>query len=74
MRLEGNVGCRLQKNPCISLMEFAIKRRPPLSLMALVFINFLPYFFPFAIESYLYETNFTPGPIQNYHSYNWFKY
>ena len=24
--------------------------------------------FSFAIESYLYETGFTPGPSQNYHS------
>ena len=29
---------------------------------------FLPHFFSFAIESYLYETDFTPGLSQNYHS------
>ena len=37
-------------------MAFAIKRRiPP---------PFLPHFFSFAIESYLYETDFTLGLSQ----------
>ena len=47
-------------------MAFAIKRQPPLT--AIISIHFLPHFF-FAIESeYLYETDITPGPSQNYHS------
>ena len=32
------------------------------------FHPFLPHFSSFALESYLYETDFTPGPSQNYHS------
>ena len=48
------------------LLVLAIKRRPP--LMALISNHFLPPFFSFAIKSYLYETDFTPGPSQNYHS------
>ena len=47
---------------------FAIERRTRPPLMALISIHFLPHFFSFAIESYLYETDFTPGPSQNYHS------
>ena len=48
--------------------KFAIKRRtpPPRPLMALISIHFLPQFFSFAIESYLYETDFTLGVIQKY--------
>ena len=40
------------------LLVFAIRRRPPPP----------PPLFSFAIESYLYETHFTPGPCKNYHS------
>ena len=50
-------------------MEFSIKR--PISPL-LNGTNFHPFFYPtffsVAIESYLYETDFTPGPSQNYHS------
>ena len=49
-------------------MAFAIKRRitpfPSPLLMALISIHFLPHFFSFAIESYIYETDFT---LQKYH-------
>ena len=37
---------------------------PPYPLMALISIHFLPHFISFAIESYLYETDFKPGPSQ----------
>ena len=40
----------------------------PPPLMALISIHFFTPLFSFAIESYLYETDFTPGPSQNYHS------
>ena len=36
-------------------MDFSIKRR------------FFPHFFSFAIDSYIYETDFTLGPSQKYH-------
>ena len=57
-------------------MAFAIQRgNPPLN--GTNFPPFLPHSFSFAIESYLYETDFTPGPSQIYYSYkssyNWFK-
>ena len=42
-------------------MAFAIKRRTPPPLMALIAIHFLPHFLFFAIEYYLYEKYFTPG-------------
>ena len=58
----------LQKNMEKSLMAFAIKRPPPPPLMALISIHFFTPLFYFAIESFLYETDFTPGPSQNYHS------
>ena len=32
--------------------------------MALISIHFLPHFFSFAIQSYLYEIDFTLGPIK----------
>ena len=44
--------------------------------MALISIHFLPHFFSFAIQSYLYEIDFTLGPIKKNifkSSYNWFK-
>ena len=34
--------------------------------MALISIQVLPHFFSFAIESYLYETDSTPGPKSSY--------
>ena len=42
-------------------MAFAIKRRTPLPtpLMALISIHFFTPLFYFAIESYIYETDFT---------------
>ena len=43
-------------------MAFAIRRPPP--LMAKFPVIFLPHFFSFAIESYIYETDFT---LQKYH-------
>ena len=46
-------------------MAFAIRRpTPPLPLMAKFPDIFLPHFFSFAIESYIYETDFT---LQKYH-------
>ena len=38
--------------------------RPPPPLMAQISRHFLPHFFSFAIESYIYETGFT---LQKYH-------
>ena len=49
-------------------MAFAIKRRTPSPLMAQISIHFYPNF-SFAIEPYLYETDFTPGVSQNYSYY-----
>ena len=46
-----------------SKMEFSIKRRTPPPLMDIFSIHF----FSFAIESYFYETDFTPGLSQKYH-------
>ena len=46
----------------------AIERQTLLTLMALISIHFFPTFFSFAIESYLFETDFTRDPSQNYHS------
>ena len=43
-------------------LAFAIKRRPP------PFHSTFTPLFSFANESYLYETDFTSGPSQNYHS------
>ena len=43
-------------------MAFAIRGPPP--LMAKFPDIFLPHFFSFAIESYIYETDFT---LQKYH-------
>ena len=37
-------------------MEFSIKRRTPLPLMAIISIHFFTPLFSFAIESYIYET------------------
>ena len=37
---------------------------PPLPLMEQISSHFLPQFFSFAIESYIYETDFT---LQKYH-------
>ena len=48
-------------------MAFAIRRRPPhppAPLMAQISRHFLRHFFSFAIESYIYETEFTLGPIK----------
>ena len=39
-------------------------RPPPPPLMAQISRHFLPHFFSFAIESYIYETDFT---LQKYH-------
>ena len=47
-------------------MEFSIKRRTP--LMDMISIHFLPPLSTFAIEPYLYQMDFTPGPSENYHS------
>ena len=41
-------------------MAFAIERRAPFNGTN---FHFLPHFFSFASEPYLYETDFTPGPI-----------
>ena len=60
-------------------MDFPIKRRTPpprAPLNGTNFHPFLPHFFSFAIESYLYETDFTIGFSKNItfkSSYNWFK-
>ena len=48
----------------------------PPPLMAQIYIYFLPHFFSFAIESYIYETDFTLS-VKNRtftSSYNWYKY
>ena len=45
-------------------MAFAIRRPTPPPLMAQISRHFLPHFFSFAIESYIYETDFT---LQKYH-------
>ena len=45
-------------------MAFAIRRPTPPPLMAKFPDIFLPHFFSFAIESYIYETDFT---LQKYH-------
>ena len=44
-------------------MAFAIKRPPPLD--STNFHPFLAHIFSFAIASYYYETDLTPGPNQN---------
>ena len=56
-------GCR--KSKWKFKMAFAIRRPTPLPLMAQISRHFLPHFFSFAIESYIYETDFT---LQKYHS------
>ena len=48
-------------------MDFVIRRRTPPPLMAQISRHFLPHFFSFVIESYLYETDFTLGVSQKYH-------
>ena len=54
-------------------MTFAIKRRtPPPPFMALFPTYFLPHFFSFAIESYIY-THVSVKNIPFKSSYNWFK-
>ena len=45
-------------------MAFAIRGPPPPPLMAKFPDIFLPHFFSFATESYIYETDFT---LQKYH-------
>ena len=40
-------------------MAFAIRGPTPPPLMAQISRHFLPHFFSFAIESYIYETDFT---------------
>ena len=50
-------------------MAFAIRRRPPPPLMAQISRHFFTPLFSFAIESYLYETDLTTGPSQNYQYY-----
>merc|ERR1712214_6516 len=47
--------------------------RPPPPLMAQISRHFLPHFFSFAIESYIYETDFTLQKITFKSSYNCFK-
>ena len=47
-------------------MEIYFKRRAPL-LMDIISIHFLPLFFSFANESYIYETDFTIGLSKKYH-------
>ena len=58
-------------------MAFAVKCRiTPLPLTGTKFHPFSPHLFSFAIESYIYETDFTLGLSQKYHfksSYKWFK-
>ena len=45
-------------------MAFAIRRPAPPPLMAQIFRHFFTPLFSFAIESYIYETDFT---LQKYH-------
>merc|ERR1711928_1066 len=54
-------------------LPLGVRPPPPPPLMAKFSDIFLPHFFSFAIESYIYETDFT---LQKYHfksSYSWFK-
>ena len=37
-----------------------------MEIKTLIFIHFLPHYFSFAIESYIYETDFTLGLSQKY--------
>ena len=53
-------------------MAFAIRGPTPPPLMAKFPDIFLPHFFSFAIESYIYETDFTLKNITFKSSYNWF--
>ena len=60
---------RVQKKYGNFLWHLPLSVRPTPSppsplLMALISILFSPHFFSFAIESYLYETDFTLGPIK----------
>ena len=48
-------------------MAFAIKRPTPPPLMAQISRHFFTPLFSFAIESYLYATDFTLGLSQKYH-------
>ena len=49
-------------------MVFSIRRRTPAALNGHNFQTFfLAHFFSFAIESYIYETNFTLSLSQKYH-------
>ena len=55
-------------------MAFAIRGpTPPPPLMAKFPDIFLPHFFSFAIESYIYETDLHFKNITFKSSYNWFK-
>ena len=54
-------------------MAFAIKRQTPPPLNGTNFYPFFTPLFSIAIEYYLHEMDFTPGPSQNYQfesSYN----
>ena len=56
------------------ICHYALDLPPPLN--GNNFHPFLPPFFSFAIESYIYETHFTLDISHKYHfksSYNWFK-
>ena len=46
-------------------MAFAIRRPPPPPLMAQISRHFFTPLFSFAIESYIYETDFTLGTVKN---------
>ena len=45
-------------------LPLGVRPPPPPPLMAQISRHFLPHFFSFAIESYIYETDFT---LQKYH-------
>ena len=62
LRMGIREGCK--KSKWKFKMAFAIRRPTPPPLMAKFPDIFLPHFFSFAIESYIYETDFT---LQKYH-------
>ena len=62
------IGKGLRKTKGKFKMEFSILRRTPPPLMDIISIH-PPPLFPFAIESYIYETDFTLGLSQKYHFY-----
>ena len=57
---------KVQKTKWKSKMPLAIRRRPPPSMVQISRYFYTPLF-SFAIESHIYETDFTVGVSQKYH-------